>query len=647
MADGSERDGEPDGDRGLSFARDERRDRDDIGPLAHECELHRGAQLAERLLQIGNRLRGHQRAQWALAQRPHPRDRREHGQVEPGSGFDGRVEGAAGPRGDERDEHGRQHAEHRRREQERSLVVAGRGFGVGRELEDLDRDEAGGPIGVVRRDRREPVGPVDRRLGIVRLDADPHDAGAGLDFGAHLDPLVGVLVRECVTRGFAIGSRLQLGDDRRDDEVRGLHPALSATGDGWVGLDAQGRGRLVRLVGRVGDIDADQDAYEKGRGGHQPVPAQRDSQVSEFHLVLASPWPVRPDFLAPASVRAVPCRARDGTSYSPSPFRARSGTRLHRICAFRSVRGREGAARIHRCTLAPSRSSSSGCCAAAARTTSRTCSCSTPTASRRHPSTRTTSSSVRAISGGTSTPSPAVGLRRGGSRRATGPGCSDPSATGSSGSCRKVRARRRVVTKTPRLENLDLYFDLFPQAPLLILVRDGRNVVASNAAQLRPERGGSSSGVGGGRAGGDGVRRAQPESWAAVSRRPLRGPRRGSRSDDDGHLADLRPRRVALTTSRPRRRCRCVAHRRSARTRTACTGSRSRRTTRSGPMSAGATGRRTSTRGSRRWRVRCNGRWATTSSRPRATLGDRVRGGIDDATWGLRRLRRRFRSGGH
>ena len=40
---------------------------------------------------------------------------------------------------------------------------------------------------------------------------------------------------------------------------------------------------------------------------------------------------------------------------------------------------------------------------------------------------------------------------------------------------------RRVVTKTPRLENLDLYFDLFPQAPLLILVRDGRNVVASNA----------------------------------------------------------------------------------------------------------------------------------------------------------------------
>jgi hypothetical protein len=39
---------------------------------------------------------------------------------------------------------------------------------------------------------------------------------------------------------------------------------------------------------------------------------------------------------------------------------------------------------------------------------------------------------------------------------------------------------RRVVAKTPRVENLDLFFDLFPDAALLVLVRDGRNVVASN-----------------------------------------------------------------------------------------------------------------------------------------------------------------------
>ena len=38
----------------------------------------------------------------------------------------------------------------------------------------------------------------------------------------------------------------------------------------------------------------------------------------------------------------------------------------------------------------------------------------------------------------------------------------------------------RVVTKTPRLENLDRFFDLFPSVPLLLIVRDGRNVVASN-----------------------------------------------------------------------------------------------------------------------------------------------------------------------
>jgi hypothetical protein len=38
---------------------------------------------------------------------------------------------------------------------------------------------------------------------------------------------------------------------------------------------------------------------------------------------------------------------------------------------------------------------------------------------------------------------------------------------------------KRVVTKTPTVENLDLFFKLFPDSPLLILVRDGRAVVES------------------------------------------------------------------------------------------------------------------------------------------------------------------------
>lgn len=39
--------------------------------------------------------------------------------------------------------------------------------------------------------------------------------------------------------------------------------------------------------------------------------------------------------------------------------------------------------------------------------------------------------------------------------------------------------RRRLVTKTPHVTNLELFFELFPSAPLLILVRDGRSVVES------------------------------------------------------------------------------------------------------------------------------------------------------------------------
>lgn len=38
---------------------------------------------------------------------------------------------------------------------------------------------------------------------------------------------------------------------------------------------------------------------------------------------------------------------------------------------------------------------------------------------------------------------------------------------------------KRIVTKTPTVENIDLFFKLFPQSPLLIIIRDGRAVVES------------------------------------------------------------------------------------------------------------------------------------------------------------------------
>jgi hypothetical protein len=38
---------------------------------------------------------------------------------------------------------------------------------------------------------------------------------------------------------------------------------------------------------------------------------------------------------------------------------------------------------------------------------------------------------------------------------------------------------RRVVTKTPSVDNLEQFFDLFPDSPLIVTVRDGRNVVES------------------------------------------------------------------------------------------------------------------------------------------------------------------------
>lgn len=40
-------------------------------------------------------------------------------------------------------------------------------------------------------------------------------------------------------------------------------------------------------------------------------------------------------------------------------------------------------------------------------------------------------------------------------------------------------SRRRTVTKSPTIANLDLFFEVFPRAHLLLLVRDGRDVAAS------------------------------------------------------------------------------------------------------------------------------------------------------------------------
>lgn len=40
-------------------------------------------------------------------------------------------------------------------------------------------------------------------------------------------------------------------------------------------------------------------------------------------------------------------------------------------------------------------------------------------------------------------------------------------------------SRRRMITKSPTIANLDLFFEVFPRAHLLLLVRDGRDVAAS------------------------------------------------------------------------------------------------------------------------------------------------------------------------
>lgn len=47
---------------------------------------------------------------------------------------------------------------------------------------------------------------------------------------------------------------------------------------------------------------------------------------------------------------------------------------------------------------------------------------------------------------------------------------------------------KRVVTKTPRVDNLNHFFTLFPNAYLLILVRDGRSVIESGVKTFRWHR---------------------------------------------------------------------------------------------------------------------------------------------------------------
>jgi len=47
---------------------------------------------------------------------------------------------------------------------------------------------------------------------------------------------------------------------------------------------------------------------------------------------------------------------------------------------------------------------------------------------------------------------------------------------------------RRMVTKTPRVDNLNHFFTLFPNAYLLILVRDGRSVIESGVKTFKWHR---------------------------------------------------------------------------------------------------------------------------------------------------------------
>lgn len=50
------------------------------------------------------------------------------------------------------------------------------------------------------------------------------------------------------------------------------------------------------------------------------------------------------------------------------------------------------------------------------------------------------------------------------------------------------KSSKRLVTKTPSVKNLDKFFKLFPNEKLLIIVRDGRAVVESNANSFNSDR---------------------------------------------------------------------------------------------------------------------------------------------------------------
>ena len=141
--------------------------------------------------------------------------------------------------------------------------------------------------------------------------------------------------------------------------------------------------------------------------------------------------------------------------------------------------------------------------------------------------------------------------RPGACRRRARPGCSAHSAPGSSTTSSGAgRRRARVVTKTPRIENLDRYFDLFPwraaAAPRPRRPQRGR----LERAQLRPERGVDPAGVGERGAGRPRVRRPEPWARTSVSHRSLRRSGREARTDDDGESCAAA---VSIPTLRLRR----------------------------------------------------------------------------------------------
>ena len=256
-----------------------------------------------------------------------------------------------------------------------------------------------------------------------------------------------------------------------------------------VGLDAQRRGRLVGLGGRVGDVAADQHAEEEGGRG-RPTSAgaaqlaglgvPRRARLSLARCARLLPYP--------QSVRAVRAAHVSVPGYSSDPAVARSGRRagrpvLHdRISAFgrmlAAVRPRP--ARIPDATrpsepifiLGMLRRSGTNYlsdllvqhpdCVSAAPVHE------DHLVQRAGHSLRY----VDAVTGSGRVLGRAAG-ERARLLRSLGAGIVTTSK-------RRAPAAIGWSRRRPALENLDRYFDLFPSVPLLLLVRDGRNVVASN-----------------------------------------------------------------------------------------------------------------------------------------------------------------------